>query len=108
MVAQCCAAPVIIVCCRADTTQTRTHARILPQSVADILPGEFMLQNVCSLVAAHVLAPTPGSRVLDMCAAPGGKTTALAQLMGNEGEVSGTSVHELSVVLDMCAVWPAK
>ena len=47
-----------------------------------------MLQNVCSLVAAHVLAPTPGARVLDMCAAPGGKTTALAQLMGNQGDVS--------------------
>ena len=46
-----------------------------------------MLQNVCSLVAAHVLAPQPGARVLDMCAAPGGKTTAIAQLMCNEGEV---------------------
>ncbi len=56
-------------------------------SPADILRGEFMLQNLCSLVAAHVLAPTPGSRVLDMCAAPGGKTTALAQLMGDQGEV---------------------
>ncbi|EFN59890.1 hypothetical protein CHLNCDRAFT_132901 [Chlorella variabilis] len=53
----------------------------------DILPGDFMLQNVCSLVAAHVLAPRPGARVLDMCAAPGGKTTALAQLMGDRGEV---------------------
>lgn len=47
-----------------------------------------MLQNLCSLVAAHVLAPSPGSRVLDMCAAPGGKTTALAQLMGDTGEAS--------------------
>lgn len=54
---------------------------------ADVLPGEFMLQNVCSLVAAHALAPPPGARVLDMCAAPGGKTTALAQLMRDSGEV---------------------
>jgi hypothetical protein len=46
-----------------------------------------MLQNLASLVAAHVLCPTPGSRVLDMCAAPGGKTTMLAQLMGDRGEV---------------------
>ena len=46
-----------------------------------------MLQNVCSLVAARVLAPMPGARVLDTCAAPGGKTTAIAQLMANQGEV---------------------
>lgn len=52
-----------------------------------------MLQNVCSLVAAHVLAPRPGARVLDMCAAPGGKTTALAQLMGDRGEVSWRRRH---------------
>jgi hypothetical protein len=50
-----------------------------------------MLQNVCSLVAAQVLAPPPGARVLDMCAAPGGKTTALAQLMRNQGEVRGAA-----------------
>ncbi len=46
-----------------------------------------MLQNLCSLVTAHVLDPQPGSRVLDMCAAPGGKTTAIAQLMHDQGEV---------------------
>lgn len=58
-----------------------------PSLPADVLPGEFMLQNLCSLVTAHVLGAQPGSRVLDMCAAPGGKTTAIAQLMGNQGEV---------------------
>lgn len=52
-----------------------------------VLPGEVMLQNLCSVVAAQALSPAPGSRVLDMCAAPGGKTTALAQLMGNTGTI---------------------
>ena len=62
-----------------------------PPAAAGILPGDFMLQNLCSLVAAHVLGAQPGSRVLDMCAAPGGKTTAIAQLMGNQGEVGGAA-----------------
>lgn len=64
---------------------TPTHPTHPPP--ADVLPGEFMLQNLCSLVTAHVLGAQPGARVLDMCAAPGGKTTAIAQLMRNEGEV---------------------
>ena len=38
-----------------------------------ILYGSVMAQNLPSLVAAHVLNPPAGSRVLDMCAAPGGK-----------------------------------
>jgi 16S rRNA methyltransferase RsmB/F len=46
-----------------------------------------MLQNLPSIVAALVLAPQPGWRVLDMCAAPGGKATLLAQLMQGKGSV---------------------
>ena len=37
-----------------------------------LLPGLGMLQNLPSAVVAHVLGPMPGSRVLDMCASPGG------------------------------------
>jgi 16S rRNA (cytosine967-C5)-methyltransferase len=38
-------------------------------------------------MVAFLLDPQPGERVLDTCAAPGGKTTHLAQLMGNQGEL---------------------
>jgi len=34
-----------------------------------------------------MLAPAPGDMVLDACAAPGGKTTHLAEIMGNQGSV---------------------
>lgn len=52
-----------------------------------VLEGEVVLQNLPSVVAAHVLNPPPGSTVLDMCAAPGGKTAALAALMNNQGRI---------------------
>ncbi|EFJ40115.1 hypothetical protein VOLCADRAFT_100142 [Volvox carteri f. nagariensis] len=59
----------------------------LPPARPGILRGEMMLQALPSIVAAMVLSPPPGSTVLDMCAAPGGKTTLLAQIMGGQGKV---------------------
>ncbi|RLM60498.1 putative methyltransferase NSUN6 isoform X3 [Panicum miliaceum] len=56
-------------------------------SFNDVLEGEIFLQNLPSVVAARVLDPQPGERILDMCAAPGGKTTAIGILMRDKGEV---------------------
>ncbi|CAK9156187.1 unnamed protein product [Ilex paraguariensis] len=53
----------------------------------DLLEGEIFLQNLPSIITAHALDPQEGERVLDMCAAPGGKTTAIAILMKDNGEV---------------------
>jgi 16S rRNA (cytosine967-C5)-methyltransferase len=49
--------------------------------------GAFTPQSRASQLVARALAPAPGQRVLDLCAAPGGKTTHLAALMEGTGEV---------------------
>lgn len=55
--------------------------------------GKIMPQSRASMLVARTLAPAPGDRVLDLCAAPGGKTTHLAALMGDEGEVVAVERH---------------
>jgi 16S rRNA (cytosine967-C5)-methyltransferase len=49
--------------------------------------GLFTVQDEASQMVAFLLDPQPGERLLDTCAAPGGKATHLAQLMLNTGEV---------------------
>jgi 16S rRNA (cytosine967-C5)-methyltransferase len=49
--------------------------------------GFVMPQSRGSMLVARVLDPQPGERVLDLCAAPGAKTTHLAALMGGDGEI---------------------
>ena len=53
----------------------------------EYLAGYYMLQSASSFMPVMAMAPQPGERVLDMCAAPGGKTTYIAQMMRNEGIV---------------------
>ncbi len=49
--------------------------------------GAFIAQSRAAMLVARSLAPLPGERVLDLCAAPGGKATHLAALMGGSGEL---------------------
>jgi 16S rRNA (cytosine967-C5)-methyltransferase len=49
--------------------------------------GAFLAQSRAAMGVARIVDPRPGERVLDLCAAPGGKSTHLAALMGGEGEV---------------------
>lgn len=55
--------------------------------------GELMPQSRAAMAVSHLLAPRPGDRVLDLCAAPGAKTTHLAALMANRGEVVAVERH---------------
>jgi 16S rRNA (cytosine967-C5)-methyltransferase len=56
-------------------------------------PGAWVQQSTASQLVATVLDPQPGERVLDLCAAPGNKTTQLAALMGDEGEIVAYERH---------------
>jgi 16S rRNA (cytosine967-C5)-methyltransferase len=49
--------------------------------------GAFVAQSRAAMLVAHALAPRPGERVLDLCAAPGGKSSHLAALMNGTGEI---------------------
>lgn len=56
------------------------------------LRGYFTCQDTGSMLAAHLMEPQPGERVLDVCAAPGGKSTHVAQMMRGGGKVFAVDV----------------
>lgn len=60
----------------------------------EYLQGLYFIQDPASMHACEVLDPKTGERVLDMAAAPGGKTTYLAQLMGGTGAVVSLDINK--------------
>ena len=56
-------------------------------STHEYLQGYYYLQSVATMIPALILDPKPNEIVIDMCAAPGGKATHLAQIMNNEGNL---------------------
>ncbi|NXK71384.1 NOP2 methyltransferase, partial [Amazona guildingii] len=53
----------------------------------EYLAGHYMLQGASSFLPVMALAPQENERILDMCCAPGGKTSYIAQLMKNTGTI---------------------
>lgn len=62
--------------------------------------GYFTIQDVSSMIVGHVLNPKENSLVLDVCSAPGGKTTHVATLMNNTGKIVSRDIfsHKLNLI----------
>jgi len=73
--------------------------------LASFQQGLFYVQDPSTLLAVRELEPQPGQAVLDLCAAPGGKLTAIAQFMRNEGRLLAhdTSPERLELIHQNCA-----
>jgi 16S rRNA (cytosine967-C5)-methyltransferase len=62
-------------------------------SLPGFIEGWFTVQDPSAMAAARLLDPRPGQSILDLCAAPGTKSTHLAELMNNEGSIAAADSH---------------
>ena len=91
----------------------RVGFRGSPAASQSFSKGWFHVQGLASQYAADCIQAAPGMWVLDLCAAPGGKSLTMAQAMGNKGELfSGEAVPSrlplLQKAFDRCGVTCAR
>ncbi|MGA2317097.1 MAG: 16S rRNA (cytosine(967)-C(5))-methyltransferase RsmB [Thermodesulfobacteriota bacterium] len=69
-----------------------------------IKEGLYIIQDEASQLVTSILDPKPGERILDACAAPGGKTTHMAQKMEDRGEIYALDLSKgkLDLIEEMC------
>jgi 16S rRNA (cytosine967-C5)-methyltransferase len=70
-----------------------------PAKVKLFQKGAFVLQDGASMLPAHLMEPQGGERILDMAAAPGGKTTHLAQLAGGQATIVAMDIYPWRLAL---------
>jgi len=73
----------------ADSWTMRGNVEAMPGFAA----GHWTVQDAASQLAVIAAAPEPGERILDACAAPGGKSFACAARMQNQGEIIACDIH---------------
>lgn len=61
--------------------------------------GMFHVQDESSMLAVCVLNPEPGESILDVCAAPGGKSFLIAEKMNNNGKIDSCDIHKHKIDL---------
>jgi len=76
------------------TRSSRDGQKRLPIAESATLPRCLIPQSLASVAVSHTLAPAPGETILDLCAAPGGKTHHIAQLMRNDGRIVAIEPQE--------------
>lgn len=82
----------------AEASNVHPHAlRVRKIPFSWIAQGLCYVQDPSTLLACDLLAPHPRETVLDACAAPGGKTTYLAELMHNSGRIIACDIFESRV-----------
>ncbi len=64
------------------------------ENLKEFSEGLFTIQDISAGQTAKLLDPKPGECVLDACAAPGGKTTYIAEIMENTGKVEAWDIYE--------------
>lgn len=62
-------------------------------SCPEFQQGLFSVQDESSMLCAYAAAPEPGERILDLCAAPGGKSAHIAEKMCNQGFLSSRDIY---------------
>lgn len=68
------------------------QSKALVENLPGFREGRFQVQGEASQLVTYLLDPQPGERILDACAAPGGKTTHIAELMNDTGEIVATDI----------------
>ena len=61
--------------------------------LAEFKKGLFHIEDISSQLCCEVLAPKKGDRVLDVCAAPGGKSVTMAEMMQNDGMILACDLY---------------
>lgn len=74
-----------------EAIQLQGHLQI--PTLPGFAEGLWTVQDQASQLVSHLLDPQPGERLLDICAAPGGKATHLAQLMDDNGTIVATDLN---------------
>ena len=83
---------------RTGAIRLLTHARI--DQLPGFAEGQFSIQDESAQAAIELLDPQPAQQVLDLCAAPGGKCSAMAERMQNQGRIiaADTDAARLALV----------
>jgi len=93
-----------------------TESKLVPESIMIAETGEistlpefkeglFFVQDESSMMVSHILAPQEGETILDLCAAPGGKATHIAEMMNDRGKIIAVDINpkRLNLVRDNVA-----